>query len=79
VGRFLSEWPLEAPRRWRILPTRANSQIAFGTYMWSEARGVFEGHAIDVLTLDGSRIAAIDAFVEPALLERFGLPLQLAE
>ena len=37
IRAFLLRDPLQ--RRWRFLPTRANGQIAFGTYRWDDAAG----------------------------------------
>jgi RNA polymerase sigma-70 factor, ECF subfamily len=39
--------------------------------------GCFRGHVLQVLTLDGDRIAEVTGFVEPALFDRFGLPATL--
>jgi hypothetical protein len=36
-------------------------------------------HAIDVLTLDGDRIAEVNVFMDPEAFTRFGLPDELAE
>jgi RNA polymerase sigma-70 factor (ECF subfamily) len=77
VGRFLSEWPLASGRPWRLIPTRANGQVAFGTYLLDADRGVFVGHAIDVLSFAGGRVEAIDAFVDPRHLVAFGLPAEI--
>jgi RNA polymerase sigma-70 factor (ECF subfamily) len=57
---------------------RANGQLAFGKYSWSEERGAFTAHSITVLTLDDEGIADITSFIDPALVPSFGLPEQLA-
>ena len=64
------------PGRWRLLSTRANGQPAFAVYLRGEA-GTYHAFAIQVLTLDGVRIAELTSFVNPALFPRFGLPLDL--
>jgi RNA polymerase sigma-70 factor (ECF subfamily) len=79
VATFLRAWPLARPNRWRVVPTSANGQLAFAHYGWDEDTGTFVAHAIDVLTLEGSRIKEIVAFRTPELLGRFGLPEVLAE
>jgi RNA polymerase sigma-70 factor (ECF subfamily) len=60
--------------RWRHIPTTANGQIAVGCYAWNAEAGVYQGAVIDVLTLRGSQIAAITAFIDSGLFARFGLP-----
>jgi hypothetical protein len=56
----------------RLLPTRANTQPAFGGYHSGPgpelARGLF------VLTLEGQAISAITWFADTDVLQRFGLP-----
>jgi RNA polymerase sigma-70 factor (ECF subfamily) len=72
---FLAEHPLRL--RWRHVPTAANGQPAVLCYAWDEQAGLFRAHALDVLSFAGSRIAAVDAFLDPAVFPRFGLPLEL--
>jgi RNA polymerase sigma-70 factor, ECF subfamily len=74
VAAFLRGWPLRRDGRWRVVPVRANGQLAFGHYSWDEERETFAAHTITVLTLDGERIAEITAFIDAELLPRFGLP-----
>jgi RNA polymerase sigma-70 factor (ECF subfamily) len=74
VATFLATLPLAGGRRWRVVPTRANGQLAFGQYIWSDEMERFLPHGINVLTLDGPKIAEITAFLTPEAFERFGLP-----
>jgi RNA polymerase sigma-70 factor, ECF subfamily len=74
VATFLEGWPLSAAGRWRMVPIRANGQLAFGHYEWDENRRAFRPHGITVLTLDGARIAEMTSFLDAELLPRFGLP-----
>ena len=62
----------ENPRR--LIPTRANSQPAFGQYV--KDRHINVGHALAllVLTLDGDRISHITRFAATNALPHFGLP-----
>ncbi|HEY6887191.1 MAG TPA: sigma-70 family RNA polymerase sigma factor [Solirubrobacter sp.] len=78
VAAFLREWPLARPAPRRVLPTRANGQLAFGHYNWDAGRQVFVPEAFDVLTLHGAKIAEITAFLEPEAFARFGLPDEIA-
>jgi RNA polymerase sigma-70 factor, ECF subfamily len=58
-------------------PFRANGQVAVAGYQLDEATGRFKAVAIDVLTLDGSLIKEITAFILPEAFARFGLPPEL--
>ncbi|WP_344263691.1 sigma-70 family RNA polymerase sigma factor [Actinomadura napierensis] len=57
--------------RTRLVPVRANGQPGFAMYKDGEA------FAIQVVTLRGQAIAAVTAFHDSALVERFGLPARL--
>jgi RNA polymerase sigma-70 factor, ECF subfamily len=65
VAAFMRGWPLSAAERWRMVPVRANGQLAFGHYIWNAETETFTPHGITVLTLEGDRIAEITSFVEP--------------
>jgi RNA polymerase sigma-70 factor, ECF subfamily len=77
VATFLEGWPLRRDRRWRVLPARANGQLAFGHYIWDEERKTFTAHSLTVLTLEGRRVAEITAFLDAELLPLFGLPAEI--
>ena len=77
VATFLRERPLADGSRWRLVPTHANGQPAFGHYRWDDQAQAFAARAVAVLTLDGDEIGEITAFRIPELLERFGLPDKL--
>jgi RNA polymerase sigma-70 factor (ECF subfamily) len=64
-----------AGRRFDLVPTRANGQPAFGTYLRGPA-GVRHGTGLFVVTLAGERIAAMTRF-DTSVLPRFGLPRSL--
>ena len=74
IRAFLVRGPLRS--RWRFLPTTANGQIAFGTYLRDEDAGAYIPGGLDVLTLRDGRVAEIVAFLE-ADLTRFGLPARI--
>jgi len=65
------------PRRYRLVPTRANGQPAFGSYLQDEHEPVFRGHGMIVLTLEGAQIAAITRFIGNGMMEWFGIPQTL--
>jgi RNA polymerase sigma-70 factor (ECF subfamily) len=71
IRDFLVGGPLQS--RWRLRPTTANGQLAFGTYLWDEAAGHFVPGGLDVLTIRDGSVAELTAFLS-ADLTRFGLP-----
>ena len=75
ITDFLENGP--ARLRWRHLATHANGQPAVGCYLWDEERGDYPGWVIDVLTLDGPRLAAVTSFIGTEGFARFGLPSAL--
>jgi RNA polymerase sigma-70 factor (TIGR02960 family) len=68
-----------ATRRFRLIPTRANSQPAFGCYLEDGAAPVFRAHGLIVLTLSGQGIAELTRFLDNSTLPRFGLPRTLPQ
>ena len=89
----IRDWLIRDPLgvRWKHLPTRANGQLAVGCYMFDRDKGDYTAGVIDVLTLDGDRIAAVTGFVTfdrvdlpggrqvtaAEVFARFGLPARL--
>jgi RNA polymerase sigma-70 factor, ECF subfamily len=72
IRAFLPTGPLSIPRI--FVPTRANGQLAFGTYKLVD--GEWVANAIHVITLDpAGQITDAVAFLDASLFERFGLPL----
>jgi RNA polymerase sigma-70 factor (ECF subfamily) len=84
---FMVRYPLAL--RWKHRPTRANGQLAVAGYAYDEDLGSFVPAVIDVLTVQGDKIAAVTGFLSAdilgpahagswiagtALFERFGLP-----
>jgi RNA polymerase sigma-70 factor (ECF subfamily) len=90
IRRFIRE---EVARlSWQHRATRANGQLAIGCYILDPGQSRYVASAIDVLTLDGEQITAINAFLTTELLRdpgdgsftaadfaRFGLPVELPE
>jgi RNA polymerase sigma-70 factor, ECF subfamily len=77
IAAFLALRPLHDGNRWRVMPTSANSQPAFGHYIWDDDENAFVPEGIAVLTLDGDQISELTVFREAELFERFGLPDRL--
>lgn len=76
VRGFLAEAVLG--HRWRFVPARANGQLAFGTYLWSDGRGAYVPAGLDVLTLRGRQVAEVVSFLD-ADFSTFGLSARLCE
>jgi len=75
VARFCASI-LGSGRRFDLVPTRSNSQPAFGAYLRTPT-GISHGIGLYVLTLAGDRICALTRF-ENSVLSSFGLPRSLA-
>jgi RNA polymerase sigma-70 factor (ECF subfamily) len=76
-GFFAWAWGPAGPGPFRLLRTGANGQPAFGLYGRSPDGEGYTPQAIQVLTLDGFRIARLHGFVRPDLFEVLGLPARL--
>jgi RNA polymerase sigma-70 factor (TIGR02960 family) len=65
-------------RHLRVVPTRANTQPAFGTYLPDAHAAIARPYSLIVLTLEGDAIAEMTWFVaDTALFGHFGLPRTL--
>ncbi|MBB5855082.1 sigma-70 family RNA polymerase sigma factor [Amycolatopsis umgeniensis] len=71
IRAFLRDGPLT--REWRLLPARANGQLAFGTYLWDDTENAYIPGGLDLVTLHGTKIAEVVSFLT-ADPTRFGLP-----
>ena len=75
IARFLTEIAFRDGRTYRLVPTRANGQLAFATYLREPAKPEdARANGLLVLTLRGDRIQAMTRFTR-GVLPRFGLPL----
>jgi RNA polymerase sigma-70 factor (ECF subfamily) len=80
IGRFLSTVPASGHLdRFRLVPTRANGQPAFGCYLRDPHTPVAHAYGLMVLTLAGDRIAAITGFPDTSVFRVFGLPRTLRD
>jgi RNA polymerase sigma-70 factor (TIGR02960 family) len=71
----LVAWRL--PQQLRLIPTRANTQPAFGVYSTDPGSTVGRARGVLVVTLTADRVCVITQFLTPSLLTNFGLPLTL--
>jgi RNA polymerase sigma-70 factor (ECF subfamily) len=58
----------------RVVPTRANTQPAFGVYRPDPETGIGRPYSLFVLALEGDRISAITRFGDTGVMALFGLP-----
>ena len=61
----------------RVVPTRANTQPAFGCYLPDPQAEVARPYGMIVLTLAGDAVAGITWFTDTAVFRHFGLPRML--
>jgi hypothetical protein len=80
IARFLSTVPAGGRLDlFRLVPTRANGQPAFGCYLHDPHTPIAHTYGLMVLTLRGGRIAAITGFPDTSVFPHFGLPRTLRE
>jgi RNA polymerase sigma-70 factor (ECF subfamily) len=78
IGRFLSTVPASgALERFRLVPTRANGQPAFGCYLKDAHAPVAHAYGLMVLTLRGEQVAGLAGFADTGVFPSFGLPRTL--
>ena len=66
-------------RAYRVVPTRANCQPAFGLYLADPTASVYRAYGLQVITTAGDHITAITGFSNTNVMARFGLPRTLPE
>jgi RNA polymerase sigma-70 factor (ECF subfamily) len=69
ISIWAAGWPLSGSWRWRTVLTRANGQPALGFYSWDEDESAYLPFALNVLTLRGTEIADVTAFVARSIEE----------
>jgi RNA polymerase sigma-70 factor (ECF subfamily) len=74
VLRFFATRALDAPGRFRMVPTMANGQPAFAVYQRGPD-GAYHADAVTVPTVTTTGIGRIVTFRNPGLFALFGLPL----
>ena len=78
IARFLEDRAARRGAHYRLVPTRANGQPAFGCYLPDPHAPVARAYGMMVLTLGEDRVSAITWFGERSLFSRFGLPRTVA-
>jgi RNA polymerase sigma-70 factor, ECF subfamily len=74
IGAFLAQYPLApAAPRYIHVPTRANRQPAFAIFVPGGPGMPLQPYGVSVLRIVDRLIAEIDVFLEPELVQRFGV------
>ena len=76
--RLLAAVTFRPGRTYRVVPTRANGQPAFGLYLADPNASVYRVYCLLVITTAGDHITAITGF-NTNVMTRFGLPRTLPE
>jgi RNA polymerase sigma-70 factor (TIGR02960 family) len=76
--RVLAAVTFRPGRTYRVVPTRANGQPAFGMYLADPHAGVYRAYSLLVIATAGDHITAITGFTTD-VMPRFGLPRTLPE
>lgn len=76
IGRFCERMFAAA---WRLLPIRANGQLAFACYQTQSDNDRFRLSAINVLSLRNGRISELSGFLDPDVHRCFRLPAELPD
>ena len=76
--RILAAVTFRPGRTYRVVPTRANGQPAFGLYLADPNASVYRAYCLLVITTAGDHITAITSF-NTNVMTRFGLPRTLEE
>ena len=74
--RILAAVSFRPGRNYRVVPTRANGQPAFGLYLADPHANVYRAYCLLVITTAGDHITAITSF-STNVMTRFGLPRTL--
>ena len=78
IGRFLQDREARRGAPWRLVPTRANGQPAFGCYLPCPHTDIARPGGLLVLTLADDGIAEITWFGDSSVFPHFGLPRTLS-
>jgi RNA polymerase sigma-70 factor (TIGR02960 family) len=76
-GFFRDRCSRRAGRGFRLVPTRANTQPAFGIYLEDAQAPIARPHGLIVIAVDGDRISAVTRFLDNSVYPYFDLPRML--
>jgi RNA polymerase sigma-70 factor (ECF subfamily) len=63
IRDWAANWSMNGEWRWKGIVTRANGQPAIGFYAWDEEQQTHLPFALNVLTLRGSLVSDVVAFI----------------
>jgi RNA polymerase sigma-70 factor, ECF subfamily len=63
IAGWATGWPMSGAWRWRAIRTTANGQLALGFYAWSDEDQNYRPFALNVLTLQGTQVSDVTAFI----------------
>lgn len=72
IGRFVAERMFATP--WRLVPIRANGQVALACYLDDRGDGTHRLGAVNVVSIRGALVSGLDGFLDPAVHRRFEIP-----
>jgi RNA polymerase sigma-70 factor (ECF subfamily) len=75
IGRFLDLRMFGTP--WKLLPLRANSQLAFACYQGDEDGTRYPLSAVNLVTVHAGLITEITGFLYPGMYRHFPVPAEL--
>jgi RNA polymerase sigma-70 factor, ECF subfamily len=79
IAAFLRHREELRGRPLRVVPTRANTQPAFGCYLPDTQTAIARAYALFVLTLEGDQVSAITWFADDSVFPHFALPRTLRD
>jgi len=79
VAGFLETIAFRGTRQYRLIPTRANGQPAYGCYLYDAHTAIARAHGLLVVTLAGEQISVLTRFLDNSVLGHFGLPRTLRD
>jgi RNA polymerase sigma-70 factor (TIGR02960 family) len=79
IGAFLRYREEDRGTPLRLVPTRANTQPAFGCYLPDPQSAIARAFTFVVLTLEGDRVSALTWFTDNSVFAHFGLPRTLRD
>jgi RNA polymerase sigma-70 factor (TIGR02960 family) len=79
TAAFLKTIAFRGTRRYRLIPTRANGQPAYGCYLYDAHTPIARAHGLLVITVAGERISTLTRFLDNSVLAYFGLPRTLRD
>src|SRR5215471_13184514 len=62
IGRFYANVAFREGRQYRLVPTRANGEPAYGVYVLDRTAGIARANGLLVVTLSGDRVSAYTRF-----------------